>query len=456
MTGKAKNQRKTKSNKRYDNKGRVLQTGELQLASGTYRFKKTVNGKEYYANGKTLEEMRTNKQKLLLEIADGICLDGNDLLVDVVFDAWFSAKRGISQKSKEEYHFRYTNYIQKQFGNRKLKSITKLELKRYYNQLFDSGISFSTINAANQVFHQIFAEAIENKYTRDDPTIGVLKELNREAKKKPSSPKALTREQQEIFLSALKNHKNHHHYYNFFAFLVETGLRVGEAAGLQWDSVDMDNDKIYVEYSLGVLRGYEDNKGYRRVMHEPKTENGRRMVPLTNQAKLMLQIEKAKGIPCKESIDGFSNFVFLNSKGSPYHFNTLNAALEKVVKDYNATVKDEALKLPHITCHTFRHTCTTRLIEDGINPIVAQKLIGHADARTTIDIYTHISENTVVEAMKQREKVQNQKKSGKTDFVPNFVPEVTETTLDAGNIIYLPWQKDVDIRQKNRKDIGYS
>lgn len=47
--------------------------------------------------------------------------------------------------------------------------------------------------------------------------------------------------------------------------------------------------------------------------------------------------------------------------------------------------------LPKFSCHTLRHTFTTRLCESGINIKVIQSVLGHADISTTLDIYADVT-----------------------------------------------------------------
>ncbi|MCI8878207.1 MAG: tyrosine-type recombinase/integrase [Oscillospiraceae bacterium] len=41
----------------------------------------------------------------------------------------------------------------------------------------------------------------------------------------------------------------------------------------------------------------------------------------------------------------------------------------------------------------YRHTFTTRLFENGVNIKVIQEILGHADFDTTMNIYTHITQD---------------------------------------------------------------
>ena len=56
------------------------------------------------------------------------------------------------------------------------------------------------------------------------------------------------------------------------------------------------------------------------------------------------------------------------------------------------------MELPNFSCHSLRHTFTTRLVEAGVNIKVIQELCGHTRSDVTLDIYT-----TVTKELKQRE-----------------------------------------------------
>ena len=60
---------------------------------------------------------------------------------------------------------------------------------------------------------------------------------------------------------------------------------------------------------------------------------------------------------------------------------------------------------PAITPHFFRQNYVTFLYESGVDPIVAMKIVGHMDYRTTANIYTHLKEETLKKASVNMEKV---------------------------------------------------
>ena len=51
--------------------------------------------------------------------------------------------------------------------------------------------------------------------------------------------------------------------------------------------------------------------------------------------------------------------------------------------------------------HALRHTYATRAIERGVQPKVLQQLLGHASIKTTMDRYVHVTDESLVNAIRQ-------------------------------------------------------
>ena len=94
--------------------------------------------------------------------------------------------------------------------------------------------------------------------------------------------------------------------------------------------------------------------------------------------------------------------LFINRFGNVQHQGTLNKALRRIIRDCNdeqlSKGKTNPVLLPNFSCHSLRHTFTTRLVEAGVNIKVVQELCGHSSSDVTLDIYT-----TVTDELKQRE-----------------------------------------------------
>ena len=96
---------------------------------------------------------------------------------------------------------------------------------------------------------------------------------------------------------------------------------------------------------------------------------------------------------CWQLVEGKQ--IFINRFGNPQHQGTLNKAIRRIIRDCNDEqfLKNEnpEVLLPHFSCHSLRHTFTTRMCEAGVNVKVIQDTLGHKDISTTLNIYTDVT-----------------------------------------------------------------
>ena len=111
--------------------------------------------------------------------------------------------------------------------------------------------------------------AVDDCYIRRNPSDNVLKELKQAVAMKHEKRRALTKQEQNLFLDYLHRTPQYQHWYPVFAIMIGTGLRVGEAVGLRWCDIDLDNGMIDVNHTLIYYR-HAVNGCYCNV-HSPKT-----------------------------------------------------------------------------------------------------------------------------------------------------------------------------------------
>ncbi len=111
-------------------------------------------------------------------------------------------------------------------------------------------------------------------------------------------------------------------------------------------------------------------------------------------------------------IDGYSNFVFTTKQEYPYTHEGFTASLKRIIKACNereiknaAEEKRELAVIPAVTPHYFRHTFCTRLVENQVPHETLKVLKGHSSIKTSIDIYTGISNNNFKRVKKDIEGV---------------------------------------------------
>lgn len=255
-------------------------------------------------------------------------------------------KPNLKPKSYESLTYSLKHAINA-FGEKPIGNITSDDLQEFFNGLGQTRTRDLCATYVGQVFEKAFDTGVIKRNPYKDVEIKASK-----GKKK----KALTPEQQEIFLSSI-NGRAHSLLYRL---LLSTGIRVGEALALyktdfnfNKHTVIIDNDVVFIE-------------GNRIEQENTKTEAGSRILPVPE--KLCNEIEK---LP-----DGL---LF------PFSYNAVRQSLDRLSERLGFKV----------TAHLLRHTYNTRLEEAGIPPKVRQYLMGHAKLDMTMNTYTDVQEHYV-------------------------------------------------------------
>ena len=153
-------------------------------------------------------------------------------------------------------------------------------------------------------------------------------------------------------------------------------MRRGEALGLRWSDVDLENARLSVRRAL-----IPTNREV--VVSEPKTAKGRRVVALDPVTVEVLKAQAARQLDEQSECDEAwveTGLVFTAENG---------AALdpESVSRYWRQAVKKAML--PPIRLHDLRHTHATLALQAGVHPKVVSERLGHATVSITLDTYSH-------------------------------------------------------------------
>lgn len=407
--------------KRYDKKHRLLRTGETERSDGYYTYRWTSrDGKRHSVTASTLEELRQKEAEIQKDVSDGIRADAQNVTVNDLYKLWKHLKRGLKDNTYQNYCYMYEMFVAEDIGKMCISKLKRSDVKRFYNKLADERkLKIATIDNIHTVLHQVLQLAVEDNYVRQNVSDNMLKELKQSHTFEDGHKRALTMPEQELFLKFLANERSQYHYWHpIFTVMLGTGMRVGEVCGLRWEDIDFENGIIDVNHTL-VYYNHRDENGCYFNIHTPKTKAGNRQIPMTEEVKAAFveerKCQELNNLQCKVMVDGYTNFVFINRFGTLQHQGTLNKAIRRIIRDCNDMQLEKGGKnpilLPNFSCHSMRHTFTTRLVEAGVNIKVIQELCGHTRSDVTLDIYT-----TVTKELKMREfenfeeKLQQQKR----------------------------------------------
>lgn len=237
--------------KRRDKNRAVLKTGEAQRPDGRYYFRWTDrNGRRHVIYANTLKELREKEAEITRDILDGIKTMDNCTLNDI-YALWLNVKRGLKDNTLQNYKYYYEQYVKDYIGRYPLRHIKKSDIRQFYNKLIDEGIlRIRTIDVIQNVLHQVLDLAVDDGYIRTNPADKAFMELKRTRGSDSRKHKALSMAEQEALLSYLRNNERYERWYPLIAFMLGTGMRVGEVTGLRWVDVDFENEFIDINHTL--------------------------------------------------------------------------------------------------------------------------------------------------------------------------------------------------------------
>lgn len=388
--------------KRKDNKGRVLKTGESQRKDGQYMYRYTdILGKRrtIYSwrltesdknpsgkfSEKSLREMAKMAQKRVSENQIK-----NSETINSLFDKFLFNRTDLKISTKSNYICLYDAHIRNDFGLRRITDVRYTDVYSLYLSLNFKGLKVRSIQTINSILVQLFFGAEKDRLIISNPVEGVMAKVLKNNKEERPKKHALTSEQQTSLVNYIYN-SEYSKYGPLFTVLLGTGMRIGEALGLTWNDVMFDKNKIYVDHSLRYIIDETGKHNY-HIM-KPKTASGVRTIPMFSEVKEALQQLYDSRIRTNK-IDGYSEFVFVNTKRNPYTPGFVFDLINNIVEDHN---RINELQLPKISPHTFRHTFCTRMCEIEPNISLIQEVMGHKRLSTTMDIY-----NEVMETVKEK------------------------------------------------------
>ncbi len=281
-------------------------------------------------------------------------------------DQWLAGMADtLRPNTLRNYRSHIENHIRPGLGGKQLARITPKDVQKFYEKA-GSGLSSSSAHkihiTLHGVFHQAMDAAVRERLTARNPTEGVTL-----PKKKSSAKQILNDEQLERFMEEIKKDPV---WYDFFYTELTTGMRRGEICGLMWS--DFDGKKG----TLTVRRTLHQRKGGGLTTGETKTGKGRRTITLPPSTAQLLR-NRRKG--------SCSQWIFPNPlrPEDPVNPGRACSRLKTLLKSAG---------LPGIRFHDLRHTFATMSLENGMDVKTLYAIIGHVSSATTLNIYTHITD----------------------------------------------------------------
>ena len=379
------------SEKRRDQKGRILKTGESQRNDGHYMFRYTdIHKKRRYVYAKTLEELRQKEADIQRDTVDGIDYAAGEMTVIELVTRYMNLKRSLKENSFRAYDSVINRIREDPFGQKQIRHVKLSDAKSWFVSLHDRGYKQNTIGVMQCVVRPAFEMAVDDDILRKNPFKFKLSDVvPRDAYVRT----ALSREQQEQYLQFFMEYGGGS-YYDDVVILLGTGLRVSELYGLTKADIDFDRRCIHIHKQLCRMA----DKPY--FVAPPKTSSGNRSIPMTDTVYMAFRrVLENRGHPKVEMmVDGYSGFLFLDKDGKPKVAMHLENYMRGMRRKY---VKKHGNTLPSVTPHVLRHTFCTNAQQAMLDVKSLQYLMGHSTASVTLDVYTHSDFESAERAFRQ-------------------------------------------------------
>ena len=345
--------------------GRLIETEE--------RRRQTMAGFE------TRKECAAAMNKLLVAVEEQSFVAPTKLSVrEFLTREWLPAVEATIRPTTYRSYVQHVNaHIVPHIGSVKLQKLSGAQVNALYAKLAlegkrdgKSGLAPRTVHHVHTCLHRACKDAVRWGYLTRNPLEAA--DPPRTQGNGQQEMKTWSAEQLSAFLASTKGER----LFPLWRVLAMTGMRRGEAVGLRWDDVDLENARLSVRRALIP-------HGDTVIVSEPKTARSRRVIALDAETIAALQAQATRQLAEQERLGATwrdSGYVFTKENGKPHHPQTVSRSFEQALTE---------AKLPRIRLHDLRHTHATLALQAGIHPKVVSERLGHATVSITLDTYSH-------------------------------------------------------------------
>lgn len=331
-----------------------------------------------WIQGRTRGELQAARQRVIAVYITGEALEEDRFFGDYASE-WYRVRKApfVSASSKESYRTALNKDLFPVLGERKLRAISAMDLQKLVNGF--EGKSATKITIILATLRGVFGCALADRLIAVNPA----EHLTSPKAAAPAKKEALTPAQRDGLVRVCRAHPQGH----YLALMYYLGCRPGEARGLMWRDVDWKAGRVRIQRDIDYKDGGKAGS--------LKTAASARAVPLP--APLRAILEPLRGLPDTYIAHGEKGAERPLAKASAERLWTALMLPSGLIARSAPDNRYSQYDIRHyytatITPHALRHNYITLCWENGLDPYETMQLVGHTSIKTTMDIYTHLSE----------------------------------------------------------------
>jgi integrase len=325
------------------------------------------------------KDARTYLNEILSKVERGTWRPDRRMTVGELLDNWLAAQhsRGLRPGTLDMYANVAGAWVAPHLGGLLLQELTPAKAQTMVDTLRAGGstlgrgsLSPRSVQLAVQILKAATRWAHETELLSRDPLTG-FRRPRANASSKASG--AWTPQEAAEFLRVIEHDRLRAAWW----LLLNRGPRRGELCGLKWSQVDLDRGALRVVETTVMV-------AHQPAVSEPKTDAGRRSVPLDERLVAELRAHQTRQLEERAAAgEAWENtgYVFANELGRPFRPVWLSRRFDQL---------QQAGGLRRIRLHDLRHTAASLMLAEGYSPKAVAEILGHASDAVTTQIYQHL------------------------------------------------------------------
>lgn len=301
-------------------------------------------------------------------------------------NTWLERREGkYALKTLHGQRYLANHYVIPVLGKIRLQELSKADLQSFYDSLnrpvyghkLDQPIGASIQRQIHCVIKPALNEALKLDHISRNPANEVKPDPIKKSVLRVSEANVWTIEEALRFLQAARVDR----YGYVFEFMLLTGTRKGEACGLRWVNVHLEESYLMICENRITISGKALNSTVKTAASNRKIYLSHDIHDLLERVKLQ-QLEDQQMHP--NDWEG-TGWVFTHARtGQPTHPDNLDRTLARITT---------AAGVKRITIHGIRHTHASLAAAQGVKPEVLSKQLGHTRTSFTLDVYRTVYES---------------------------------------------------------------